>query len=104
MHNGALENLEDHQAGPPIGTIRSVGSVSQPAKVRRVPFTAEDDRILYALVDSCTEAGATSGNKIYMKLGTEVRITYLHLDVVAHILCRILDIHGNRGDLDGLNI
>ena len=75
VRKGVLEALDDHQVGPPSGTIRSVGSVDQSTKGSRTPFTAEDDRVLYAWVKKCEHEGSKlAGNSIYKQLEQEVGI------------------------------
>ncbi|PMD31138.1 hypothetical protein L207DRAFT_573195 [Hyaloscypha variabilis F] len=65
---GVLEDIEDHRAGPPVGTIREVGSV-QPAKKGRTPFTAEDDRILMEWCIKAERKGLSlKGNDLYKQL------------------------------------
>ncbi|KAL9000670.1 MAG: hypothetical protein Q9169_000706 [Polycauliona sp. 2 TL-2023] len=69
VRNGALEDLEKYAVGPPVGTIRAVGSIIQPAKSGRTKFTAEDDRQLVNWVRAFEKrGGATSGNEIYKQL------------------------------------
>ncbi|KAI9794617.1 MAG: hypothetical protein M1816_004504 [Peltula sp. TS41687] len=70
LQHGRLEELEDHRAGPPAGTIRNVGS-AKPIKGTRTPFTREDDEILLKWVKDCESRGARiSGNEIYQQLET----------------------------------
>ena len=69
---GVLEDIEDHRAGPPVGTIREVGSV-QPAKKGRTPFTAEDDRILMEWCIKAERKGLSlKGNDLYKQLEAKV--------------------------------
>ena len=69
VRNGKLENLDDHQVGPPAGTVRPVGAIDQPAKSTRVPFTAEDDRILYEwCVENERNGERMAGNEVYKQL------------------------------------
>ncbi|KAL8722290.1 MAG: hypothetical protein Q9225_001195 [Loekoesia sp. 1 TL-2023] len=71
---GALEDLERHAVGPPIGTVRTVGSTLQPPKSARTKFTPEDDRVLVNWVHGIEQGGgATSGNEIYKQLEAKVR-------------------------------
>ena len=73
LHNGRLENLDDHIAGPPAGTIRTVGSSVQPAKGTRRPFSPEDDQVLFKwVVDSERKGGKIYGIKIYQELEKQV--------------------------------
>ena len=74
VRKGVLESLADHQAGPPSGTVRSVGSLNQLTKGSRTPFTAEDDHTLYAWVQECEQQGMkVAGNEIYKQLELKVR-------------------------------
>ncbi|KAL8822695.1 MAG: hypothetical protein Q9191_006575 [Dirinaria sp. TL-2023a] len=69
IRNGSLEDLEDHQVGPPLGSVRSIGSIAQPAKTTRNKFTEEDDRVLLQWVYSHPQkGGGTEGNEIYKQL------------------------------------
>ncbi|CAL8578975.1 hypothetical protein XPA_004739 [Xanthoria parietina] len=69
VRNGALEDLENYAVGPPVGTIRAVGSRSQPVKSGRTKFTAQDDHELLNWVRTFEQrGGATSGNEIYKQL------------------------------------
>lgn len=69
IRNGTLENLEDHVVGPPVGTVRSIGSISHPAKTQRTKFTEGDDRILWNWVHEYQQKGGrTDGNDIYKQL------------------------------------
>ena len=73
MRNGALEDLEKYVVGPPVGTIRAVGSVIQPAKSGRTKFTTEDDHELIDWVARVEQrGGSTSGNEIYKHLEAKV--------------------------------
>lgn len=66
LRDGELPAIEDHQAGPPRGTVREVGSRAIPGKSTRTPFTAEDDRGLYAFVKEYEgNGGRVKGNEIY---------------------------------------
>ncbi|MCJ1430782.1 hypothetical protein MMC27_000132 [Xylographa pallens] len=70
IRNGALEDLDDHHAGPAKNSIRPAGAIGQPTKGTRTPFTAADDQVIYDLVDETErKGGATSGNEIYKQLG-----------------------------------
>ena len=69
IRNGALENLEDHRAGPSRNSIRPAGAIGQPTKGTRTPFTQADDQIIYDLIDETERnGGAISGNEIYKQL------------------------------------
>ena len=73
IQKGTLERLSDHAVGPPVGTIRAVGSSTHPAKIGRQKFTEEDDRILLDWVESSLRNGArTEGNEIYKQLQAKV--------------------------------
>ncbi|KAL8946246.1 MAG: hypothetical protein Q9222_007336, partial [Ikaeria aurantiellina] len=64
-----IRALDQYAAGPPAGTVRTVGSITQPAKSGRTKFTSEDDRILVNWVVGIERSGgATSGNEIYKQL------------------------------------
>ncbi|KAL9610397.1 MAG: hypothetical protein Q9167_004907 [Letrouitia subvulpina] len=72
IRNGELENLEDYAVGPPEGTVRSVGSIIQPARSGRTKFTKEDDQELWGWVAGAEyKGGATSGNELYKQLETK---------------------------------
>lgn len=76
IRNGVLEDLEKYRVGPRAGTVRDVGSVIQPAKGSRTPFTAEDDHALYEWVEASEDQGsATAGNVIYKQLEEKVHQT-----------------------------
>lgn len=66
--NGRLENLQDHLAGPPVGTVRPVGSVTIASRGKRVPFTAEDDQFLYNWVQPHRGQKGELGNELYKAL------------------------------------
>ncbi|KAL8812233.1 MAG: hypothetical protein Q9200_001174 [Gallowayella weberi] len=69
VRSGALQDLDRYLAGPPIGTIRTVGSTIQPAKAGRTQYTTEDDRALVNWVVGVEQrGGATNGNEIYKQL------------------------------------
>ena len=74
IRNGILEDLGNHAVGPPAGTVRSVGSIVQPAKATRTKFTQEDDRELWLWVESTPQkSGGTEGNAIYKEFEKKVR-------------------------------
>lgn len=74
IRNGVLEDLEDHRVGPSEGTVRSVGSVIQPAKQTRNKYSEADDRILWDWVhENPQKSGGTDGNEIYKQLEAKVR-------------------------------
>jgi hypothetical protein len=69
IKNGAIADPEAHLAGPPVGSVREVGSISRPTKQGRAEYTAEEDRILYKWVrDHERQGGSASGNVIYKQL------------------------------------
>ena len=71
-----LEDLEDHIVGPPLGSVRSIGSITHPAKTTRNKFTEEDDRLLLQWVYSHPQkGGGTDGNEIYKQL--EAQVSYM---------------------------
>ena len=73
VRNGVLESLDDHLIGPPAVTARDVGSITQPAKKGRTPFTAEDDKLLIEWVLGEESRGKrTKGNEIYKQLEQKV--------------------------------
>ena len=73
IRNGVLEDLEQYRVGPPAGTVRDIGSVIQPTKGSRTPFTVEDDRVLYDWVEGSEDQGsATGGNVIFKQLEEKV--------------------------------
>lgn len=77
IRNGVLEDLEDHRAGAPAGSIRTIGS-ARPAKGSRTPFTAEDDRVLIEWVDRyARDGGKVLGNEIYVQLEKVVLLIHL---------------------------
>ncbi|KAL8800103.1 MAG: hypothetical protein Q9182_005415 [Xanthomendoza sp. 2 TL-2023] len=69
VRNGALQDLDQYVVGPPIGTIRTVGSIVQPAKSGRTKFSTEDDQALVNWVIGVEQrGGSTNGNEIYKQL------------------------------------
>ena len=103
VRNGVLEDLQHHQAGPPEGTVRSVGSIIQPAKGTRNRFTQEDDRILWNWVHiNPQKRGGTDGNEIYKQLEAKVRkghgLLHAELWITPH---SIHSIRGKRGETTG---
>ena len=66
---GELLDPSAFTCGPPVGSVRAVGSIVRPAKTIRNPFTAEDDAVLTEWVLSSIRNGGTEmGNKIYQQL------------------------------------
>lgn len=99
---GELEDVDDHRAGPPAGTIREVGS-AQPGRKGRTPFTAEDDRILMEWCVKAERKGLSlRGNDLYKQLEAKVkRTTYL---CWGHRLTngrRIIDTLSSHGETIG---
>ncbi|KAF4637675.1 hypothetical protein G7Y89_g392 [Cudoniella acicularis] len=91
VRNGRLENVEDHLAGPPVGTVREAGS-GQPVKRGKTPFTAEDDRILTEWVARAERKGvAIRGNELYKQLAAKV-IAKFHGGIDGLSMCQ-----GNHG-------
>lgn len=73
IERGELQDPDDHRAGPRLGEAREPGSINRPARDRRAPYTAEEDRILYQWVRDAEAAGSRSGgNEIYKQLEKEV--------------------------------
>ncbi|KAF2641092.1 hypothetical protein P280DRAFT_399214 [Massarina eburnea CBS 473.64] len=69
IKNGAMEDPENHRAGPPEGTTREAGARDMPKKGGRAKYTADEDRILYKWVRDCMAEGKPeSGNEIYKTL------------------------------------
>ncbi|KAH7119736.1 hypothetical protein B0J11DRAFT_570176 [Dendryphion nanum] len=69
LKDGEIADPQDHPAGPPVGSVRPPGSVSQAPKSGRVAYTAEEDRILYKWVrDHEKIGGAVAGNELYKQL------------------------------------
>ena len=74
IRKGRLENLDDHRAGPIVGTVRSVACVSSAPKTTRTTYTPEDERILLGWVRKGAEEGAKlRGNTLFMSLERVVR-------------------------------
>ncbi|MCJ1397435.1 hypothetical protein MMC11_000628 [Xylographa trunciseda] len=70
IRNGALEDLDDHRAGPAKNSVRPAGAIGQPTKGTRTPFTPTDDQVIYDLIDETErKGGPISGNEIYKQLG-----------------------------------
>lgn len=77
IKQGVLANPDDHLAGPPAGTIRSVGSTTVRPKGSRTTFTAEDDKMLVAWVrNSVLKGAAENGNNLYKQLESHVGSAY----------------------------
>ena len=71
---GRLLDLEKYRCAPVVGTVRIPGAgPSLPTRAGRVPFTAEDDRILMDWVGRAEQKGiATKGNELYKQLAEKV--------------------------------
>jgi telomeric repeat-binding factor 2-interacting protein 1 len=75
IRKGRLEKLEDHLVGPAQKTSRPVGAL-QPASTGRVPFTMQDDQLLWDwMEDYASKGGKIKGNESYKQLGVTVRVT-----------------------------
>lgn len=86
IKRGALQDLESHRAGPPVGQIRRVGS-SMPGRSGRVPFSAEDDRILLDWVSEGARQGASlKGNKLYEQLEALVSGNILPFELMLTVM------------------
>jgi telomeric repeat-binding factor 2-interacting protein 1 len=73
LKKGVAQDVEQYLAGPPAGSVRSVGS-RIPGKTTRTPFTPSDDLVLYKWVTDAVKKGmATKGNEIYEQLEMIVR-------------------------------
>ncbi|KAL2012190.1 hypothetical protein VTN00DRAFT_4908 [Thermoascus crustaceus] len=69
IENGRLENLELYRAGRSSGTTRPVGASGVPTRRTKVPYTLEDDQILWDWLQPYEKQGAAvMGNKIYEML------------------------------------
>lgn len=70
IRNGRLEDLEAHRAGK---TTRPVGAYGIPSRSHRIPFTLEDDQLLWDYMQPLEEAGRNvSGNVFYQQLAEKV--------------------------------
>lgn len=88
VRNGVLEELQNHRAGPVEGTVRTIGSVVQPAKGTRNKFTDGDDQILWEWVrEHPQNGGGTDGNEIYKELETKVRRICSDLSQIYTVEC-----------------
>ena len=73
LRDGKLADPADHPAGPAERVVRDVGSIIRPARKGKVPYSAEDDRVLYNWVKECQARGARiSGNAIFIQLEDRV--------------------------------
>lgn len=73
VRRGILEDLESHLIHPNLSNGRA-GPAVRAAKGTRVPFTAEDDRLLETWVtDFKRRGGRILGNEIYIQLAEVVR-------------------------------
>ena len=74
IRDGKLAKPEDHPAGSAERVVREAGSIARPARKGKVPFTAEDDRVLYTWVQECqAKGGRVLGNAIFIQLEELVR-------------------------------
>ncbi|ORY02686.1 hypothetical protein BCR34DRAFT_635959 [Clohesyomyces aquaticus] len=65
---GEIDDPDKYSAGPALGTAREAGSL-RPTKSGRIPFNADEDRILYKWVkDHVQHGGSESGNELYKQL------------------------------------
>ncbi|KAH7056883.1 hypothetical protein B0J12DRAFT_737720 [Macrophomina phaseolina] len=68
IKRGELLDPEQYRKGPPVGSVREIGS-TQSTRRGRVPFTAQDDIELYTWVKGCELKGIpVKGNEIYKDL------------------------------------
>ncbi|KAI9781729.1 MAG: hypothetical protein M1839_005722 [Geoglossum umbratile] len=68
VRHGELQSLEDHRARPEAAIPRPVAS-QKSAKGTRLPFSFEDDRLLYDWVTNHERTGGkVAGNQIYQQL------------------------------------
>ena len=99
LRHSALEDSEDHRAGPAQLPPRPVGSSVATAKGTRTPFSAEDDQILLAWVGENAVAGRDAGNKIFQELGAKVHFAILVEQACFNIAARIPVTHGSLGGI-----
>ena len=103
LRNGCLEAPEDHVAGPRAGTVRSIGSITHPAKGSRNKFTQDDDIFLWHWVQNTGQKhGGTEGNEIYKQL--EAQVTRPAATIAAKCqltVSRTPGIHGSLGEITG---
>lgn len=72
IQRGILEDLEAHKAGP--STARPVGATNIQARSHRLPYTIEDDQLIFDYMqrfENDTKA-SISGNKIYQEFAAQV--------------------------------
>ena len=105
MRNGCLEDLEDHVAGPRAGTVRSLGSITRPAKGSRSNFTQDDDNFLWHWVQNTPQKyGGTEGNEIYKQLEAQVTRLIAKIAVKCQLTVpRTPGILGSLGEIAGSN-
>jgi hypothetical protein len=73
VNKGRLEDVSNHVCGPPLGTVRDVGSRTS-TKSSREPFTPQDDRVLYKWGTEAESRGiSVKGNEIWKQLELVVR-------------------------------
>lgn len=88
--------------GPAEGTVRTIGSVVQPAKGTRNKFTDGDDQILWEWVrEHPQKGGGTDGNEIYKELETKVRRVHSHLSLIYRVEC-LHSTHNTLGSHGGI--
>lgn len=88
--------------GPAEGTVRTIGSIVQPAKGTRNQFTDGDDHILWEWVQGHPQkGGGTDGNEIYKQLETKVRRVYSDPSQIYTVECPH-SIHNTLGSRGGI--
>ena len=93
--------------GPEKGTVRTIGSIVQPAKGTRNKFTDDDDHILWEWVrEHPQKGGGTDGNEIYKQLEIKVRRVYSDPSLIHTVECphSTHNTLGSRGGIALLNI
>lgn len=103
VNNGQLEDVQDHVCGPPVGTVRQVGSRTS-ARSGREPFTSQDDKTLYKWAIEAERMGiSVNGNEIWKQLERVVGVSRLSIrHASADNRDRTIDTHGSRGVPVGL--
>lgn len=102
LRAGKLLDVEEFCAGPAPGSLRPVGSTTEPPRAHRRAFTAKDDQILYDWVKSAEEKGEQIwGNKIYQQLQERVFLSFLEIVpfLKANTDISILNIPINHGGI-----
>lgn len=101
IKNGQLENKDDYEIGPPLGTSRQIGSAQQ-TRTTRTTFTVKDDLILTQWVLSKEWKGqAASGNEMYKELELLVSRSRSAITAPLLISSSIRITHGSLGGTDG---